>query len=353
MSEGPSCSRVETIFSLLRTIPWQGKVESEHAMGVLSHLARHGTKSLKTEATSSITTLSSTHPKLLEGHAGSLLAMIKEGGHDDLVYAFMGNDKLYKSDPEGFHEHLDVFLEQDFTKIASILYSVSQANPEALIPFVDKIVDEATSGDMMSGMAITILPALAVVAPEVIFDVLGDIKQDALDQPSGDLTYARIIGGCLKGGDTAMADQCVDMLIEILDSDDVSEFAPATVISEISNAKTNVSSVDVIARHMDVITRYRSSCDDLIHALEDFCAGRSLEKVEDRLDDLEKMVGALNSKVSEACTNFADVKAYVDKNISEVKDFVGEIVKKLPQPGRLEVCTISFSFISSSDMVIF
>jgi len=41
--------------------------------------------------------------------------------------------------------------------------------------------------------------------------------------------------------------------------------------------------------------------------------------------------------VSQTCANFEDVKKYVDANIAELKDFVGEIVKKLPQPARLQV----------------
>ena len=68
---------------------------------------------------------------------------------------------------------------------------------------------------------------------------------------------------------------------------------------------------------------------------------------------MEARIDALNTKVAESCANFEDVIAYVDANIADgaykqlrfliilitsaVKDFVGDIVKKLPSPKRLEV----------------
>lgn len=56
-----------------------------------------------------------------------------------------------------------------------------------------------------------------------------------------------------------------------------------------------------------------------------------------RIDDLDAKVNEMNDRVAESCKSYEDVIAYVDKNIADVKDFVGEIVKKLPLPKRLEV----------------
>jgi cellulose synthase/poly-beta-1,6-N-acetylglucosamine synthase-like glycosyltransferase len=59
--------------------------------------------------------------------------------------------------------------------------------------------------------------------------------------------------------------------------------------------------------------------------------------VTSRVDDLEVKVNALNKKVAETCSNMSDVIAYVDANMADMKDFIANIVKKLPTPKRLEV----------------
>lgn len=52
---------------------------------------------------------------------------------------------------------------------------------------------------------------------------------------------------------------------------------------------------------------------------------------------LDAKVKALNNKVAETCSNMADVIAYVDANMADMKDFIAEVAKKLPAPKRLEV----------------
>lgn len=44
-------------------------------------------------------------------------------------------------------------------------------------------------------------------------------------------------------------------------------------------------------------------------------AGRSLQNLTIRMDNLEEAIAQLNGKVSETCANFEDVKAYVDANM--------------------------------------
>ena len=124
------------------------------------------------------------------------------------------------------------------------------------------------------------------------------------------------------------------------------------------NLKELLSSRDVVAPYLDLILSKREVADAQVQMVEDWLAGKcqsainnkkgvvvtnlcfiglSLSTLNVRMDDLEARVEALNSKVAETCANFDDVKAYVDANIAEMKDFVGEIAKKLPSPKRLEV----------------
>lgn len=64
---------------------------------------------------------------------------------------------------------------------------------------------------------------------------------------------------------------------------------------------------------------------------------RSLETLTTRVDELDARVKALNNKVAETCSNMAEVIAYVDANMADMKDFIAEVAKKLPAPKRLEV----------------
>jgi hypothetical protein len=68
-----------------------------------------------------------------------------------------------------------------------------------------------------------------------------------------------------------------------------------------------------------------------------FFSSRSLETLTVRVDAMEARIKAMNTKIAQTCTNMADVIAYVDANMADMKDFLAEVVKKLPNPKRLEV----------------
>lgn len=106
---------------------------------------------------------------------------------------------------------------------------------------------------------------------------------------------------------------------------------------EVLNLKEVYSSRDIITPYMELVRSKRSMADTQVQLIEDWYEGLSLKGLNTRIDSLEERIDAMNARVAETCTNFEEVKAYVDQNIADVKDFVGEIVKKLPQPKRLEV----------------
>ena len=56
--------------------------------------------------------------------------------------------------------------------------------------------------------------------------------------------------------------------------------------------------------------------------LEDWHAGRSLKKTDERLDALEAKVEALNSDFAKTCSNMQEVSEMMDKKIADLKDFV-------------------------------
>lgn len=61
------------------------------------------------------------------------------------------------------------------------------------------------------------------------------------------------------------------------------------------------------------------------------------------MDEIDAKINAMNKKIAETCTNMADVIAYVDANMADMKDFLADVVKKLPNPKRLEVIAYCLS----------
>ena len=60
----------------------------------------------------------------------------------------------------------------------------------------------------------------------------------------------------------------------------------------------------------------------MVEKLEDWHAGRSLKKTDERLDALEAKVEALNSDFAKTCSNMQEVSDMMDKKIADLKDFV-------------------------------
>jgi hypothetical protein len=105
----------------------------------------------------------------------------------------------------------------------------------------------------------------------------------------------------------------------------------------VTNLFEHVPDRAIIEPYMPKIRTYKASAGLVVEKIEDWFAGRSLQKTDKKVDDLSARVDALNADFGKSCANFEQVSAMMDKKIAEVKDFVGEIVKKLPQPCKLEV----------------
>jgi len=65
--------------------------------------------------------------------------------------------------------------------------------------------------------------------------------------------------------------------------------------------------------------------------------GRGVDDLHSRVDAVEHRINEMNVQISEACGDFEEVKKYVDDNIADVKDFVGDIAKRLPTPCQFSV----------------
>jgi hypothetical protein len=107
--------------------------------------------------------------------------------------------------------------------------------------------------------------------------------------------------------DKATADAAANTLVGLL-RDTTQQSTAAGAIGQLNNIKELTSGPAVIAQHIEEIVRHKDKAAALVQSLEDFAAGRSLQGVVVRLDELDAKIDALNARVAETCHDFEDVK---------------------------------------------
>ena len=190
--------------------------------------------------------------------------------------------------------------------------------------------------NILAGIASSGTPETAAALVPLL-DRLYDV---AIDMANGDIPLAQIYDNLGKtSGDAAIAERCVAMLGRMLGAPALGPQTPPVVLNGIANALVTLGEGNTAALepHMDAIRKHASTSGMLVEKIEDWFAGRSLKGVDERLDALEAKVAALNDDFSKQCSNFEEVSAMMDKKVAELKEFVGGIVQKLPQPCKLVV----------------
>jgi hypothetical protein len=93
---------------------------------------------------------------------------------------------------------------------------------------------------------------------------------------------------------------------------------------------------ELLLEHLPLIKTFKGNNAAMVTALEDYILGRTNEHLSGRIDEMEEKIESLNAGCANSA-NFDEVVAYIDANIKDVKDFLGDVAKKLPAPKRLEV----------------
>lgn len=337
VSEGPSISRSETVEALMRIVPYSGTAPHvPTAVPLLVRLIKTGPKQLQDSAKSSLQSMSSTAKENFRGHAGAILELIEAGGNDQLIFLFSSDPELYASDMEGLHARLPAIFRMPFMHASGILLQVAQKNGHVLEPYVPNLMQQLRTDSQMGALILMMLKEVALKCPATIYPLLDEIEPLAMRTNGGDLQFANILGAAGKQS-SETADAVLPRLMKVLQNPNIQSYVPATVFMEILNLKELYSSRDVLTPFLELVRSKRGQADTQVQLIEDWYEGLSLKSVNTRIDNLEARIDAMNARIAETCTNFEEVKAYVDQNIADVKDFVGEIVKKLPSPKRLEV----------------
>eukprot|EP01039_Chlorochromonas_danica_P003854 gene3853-4211_t len=326
--------RTELTTTLLRTIPYSGTVSLPNGVKVIALiLSGDGYPSkLKNDAKSALNTLGNV-AKASMSHAGGELIAIAKAGHPDVLMSFLSVQELYLNNPQAVHDNLDVFFSQPYMLYSSLFMRVSQKDATCLLPYLKQLIDMLSQQPNMITVTLMTLEGIAAKEPVLVFDHLPTILSSSKGVPNAGVILAKVLGKIAAAGNNA-SEIALKELVDLLGKD---SSAGASVLVEICNVMKLLPQREILQGYLPTIAKYKSASEVAYTSIEDFAAGRSLETLTNRVDELDAKINALNNKVAETCHNMADVIAYVDANMADMKDFLAEVVKKLPAPKRLEV----------------
>jgi hypothetical protein len=346
----PGTERCAALAAMLTILPYSGSVVITEAMTVISTVlcGVNYPSPMKQGAKQAMQTMSQVNKEGMKRSGGQIMNIIATGEHDDLIFTFLSMPELYTNDPPGVHRHLDKILSMNWMYVGSLVNNIATLNAQVLVPHVSTIVSKINEAPPLVTVTLMILKEIAKASPDTVLSHLKDI----LSATAGSNSYlvASIIGRCsaattgveLEPGGT-IGDLMLDELMKLLTAS-ADSTSTSTILAEILNMKETLSTREKLTPFIATISSHKASNDVVVTAIEDFYAGRSLASLELRVDLVEAKINELNNKVAESCANFEDVIAYVDAHVADLKDFIGDVVKKLPTPKRLEV----LSLISSS-----
>jgi hypothetical protein len=338
VKEQAATERCDLFKALLRCAPHTETVKIPSAAATIAALIcnEKSPKSLKDGAKQAMSTMARINKEALANSGSAIMNIIAAGGNDELIFTFMSMPELYSNDPSCLHDHIPLILSKNWMHVCSLVNNVATKDATVLIPHVELLLGKLKEVPVMGAVTLGILKEVSKVDHEVIYKCIDTI----IDHSKGLSGAAYAVAGCISNAALSFnppgaADKMLPKMIEVLKGAEAM-FAPAC-ISELSNMKEALSDRALLAPYMDYISSLKPSAATLVSGLEDYFAGRSLQILEVRIDAIEVKITELNNKVADSCANFEDVMAYVDANIADVKDFIGDVVKKLPTPKRLEV----------------
>jgi len=129
--------------------------------------------------------------------------------------------------------------------------------------------------------------------------------------------------------------KCTQLLCQLLSEPVTRPMTIPMVLCYITQQIKVHEDKSVLLPFMPVI-RSKLAAHGQMEGFDDWYEGRSLKTTTQKVDALELRVNELNDEFKK-CSSVEAVSALMDKKIAELKEFVGQMVKKLPQPVKLEV----------------
>lgn len=295
----------------------------QHARFLLKLMSAGGTFGQLT--VSPISQAAQNRPKVIAPYVRELFEAIR-AGNDVLMVALYG---LYPHNKEGFEEEFPTLMELYRSKPAhksitlKIIGDIAASRPELVRDHLEEFLPDL-QGMGTSYQALVIFTEVAKVDPEAVEPFIDQIYAEAESQPHMAYSVPNLLG---LVGRKMRTEDMLEKLMAL--SKKVPEEALPLVLAEVRNlGEVDTSLLD---EYMDEIRAFEShqqeGVRDQARMIVDLYEGRSLRT-------LELSIEEQNRRIAEAVKTTEDLRRYVDENISELKDFIAQINKKLPIPKR-------------------
>jgi uncharacterized membrane protein YgcG len=246
---------------------------------------------------------------------------------------------------QGGNEIENMFNSGFLMNISSFMTMATSKRGGELGPYVQRFLDVIRNNElagMPAGMYAQIYQILFHVStkvPDQVYPHLDDIYKVGMSVEATDSSISMILDACAKAKAPGAVEKCLAMLGQLICEPELRSMSIVLVLSHILNQcdALGEGKEKLIDPFLPKIREYRPQGGMVVEKIEDWHDGRSLKKTDQRVDALEARIDALNGEFGAACANMDEVSKLMDKKIAEVKDFIGEVVKKLPQPCKLVV----------------
>lgn len=272
--KSPGDYRSEICQILVRYMPSQGNFELANGMKVISLILTPKNRFpllLLNDAKTSLNILATNSKSSIAHSTRAILDIVKLGGNDTLLTSFMSMPELYTNDPDAVHENLSIFFKQPYMQYAYLFSTIAAKNPQVLIPHLTFFIDQLSSTPMVGTITLMTLENLAKYDANILYTKTSIIVEKSKNVANGTVILAKVLAA-IGLADNA-ADNTILLLVDLLESSANDQYAAPGLLAAISNVMTHISNIDILAKQISRIEKFKHASEISFTAIKDFAAG--------------------------------------------------------------------------------
>ena len=275
-----------------------------------------------------IAQVSSQNPALLGSIAGEMIDLVEKGMVELCGSLYM----LYQVQRPIFHQKMDALIrifetrEDARTMILTILQGIARDQPSLISPHVPLLLQYLNSPLYSANIAM-ILGEVSRESPEAVYEHLDRLQGTMKGIPMLKSLIPPIFGHIGRQSE-ARATEMLAIMRPMLDE------ADPTVVMLVLQEFRNLGQMnrELLMVYIPKIRTLAGSPEqyvrDLAQAILDYFEGRDLRSLAMKIEEQNRLI-------RESAVSVEALKMYLDQNIELLKQYISEIVKKLPVPVRL------------------
>ncbi len=284
--------------------------------------------SLKYSASTPIVTVAMQQPVMLKDYVENIFDAI-DNGFDSLSSSLYS---LYNYNPQSFESRVEYFINKYQTDLSyqsiylMVLGEIAKKKAELIAPHID-IFKQGLHNPSLASSIVILYTEIASYDANYIVPVIEDLL--SATKYNQNLIYqVPNILGLIGRISVDKATEILEHLFTMLnDANDVSK---GMILSEIRN----LGEMDkkLLDKYIAIIEGFEDNPQEIIRdqakMIMNFYRGIDVRSLANKIEDQ-------NEKIRNAVKSVEDLEKYVDDNISELKEFIAEIAKKIPTPRSL------------------